>query len=134
ERALRYARQIASALVAVHAAGVIHRDLKPSNIMIAAENDHVLLMDFRIARPSAPAAGPRTIAGAVVGTTAYMAPEQARGENVDQRTDVYGFGLILYEMLCGTRRNLTINELLARMKAPPPGPRQLNPAIPAELD
>ncbi len=135
ERALRYARQIVAGLMAVHAAGVIHRDLKPSNIMIG-EDDQVLLMDFGIARPNAPAAAaqPRTIAGAIVGTTAYMAPEQARGEAVDQRTDVYGCGLIVYEMLCGTRPNLTIAELLARMKATPPPPRQVNPAVPAELD
>jgi hypothetical protein len=135
ERALRYARQIVAGLMAVHAAGVIHRDLKPSNIMIG-EDDQVLLMDFGIARPNAPAAGaqPRTIAGAIVGTTAYMAPEQARGEAVDQRTDVYGCGLIVYEMLCGTRPNLTIADLLARMKATPPPPRQVNPAVPAELD
>jgi hypothetical protein len=133
ERALRYARQIIAGLVAVHAAGVIHRDLKPSNIMIGAD-DQVLLMDFGIAKPSAPAGQPRTIAGAIVGTTAYMAPEQARGEAVDQRTDVYGFGLIVYEMLCGIRPNLTINELLARMKATPTPPRQVNPAVPGELD
>jgi hypothetical protein len=132
ERALRYARQIIAGLVAVHAAGVIHRDLKPSNIMID-EDDHVLLMDFGIARPSGPGQ-PRTIAGAIVGTTAYMAPEQARGETVDQRTDVYGFGLIVYEMLCGTRPNLSIAELMARMKAVPTPPRQVNPAVPAELD
>jgi tRNA A-37 threonylcarbamoyl transferase component Bud32 len=132
ERALRYARQIVAGLVAVHAAGVIHRDLKPSNIMIG-EDDQVLLMDFGIARASTP--GPaRAVTGAIVGTTAYMAPEQARGEAVDQRTDVYGFGLILYEMLCGTRQNLTMAELMARMKAAPPSARQLNGAVPAELD
>jgi hypothetical protein len=133
ERALRYARQIIAGLMAVHAAGVIHRDLKPSNIMIG-DDDQVLLMDFGIAKPSAPSGQPRTIAGAIVGTTAYMAPEQARGEAVDQRTDVYGFGLIVYEMLGGIRPNLTINELLARMKAVPTPPRQLNPAVPVELD
>ena len=133
ERALRYARQIVAGLIAVHAAGVIHRDLKPSNIMID-EDDHVLLMDFGIARPSGPSGQSRTIAGAIVGTTAYMAPEQARGEAVDQRTDVYGFGLIVYEMLCGTRPNLSIAELMARMKAVPTPPRQVNAAVPAELD
>jgi hypothetical protein len=133
DRALDYARQIAAGLVAVHAAGVIHRDLKPSNIMID-EHDQVLLMDFGIARPNAPAGQPRTIAGAIVGTTAYMAPEQARGEAVDPRTDVYGFGLILYEMLCGIRPSLTINELLARMKAPPTPAHHVNAAVPLELD
>ena len=133
ERALRYARQIVAGLVAVHAAGVIHRDLKPSNIMIG-EDDQVLLMDFGIARSSTPGPAPRAVTGAIIGTTAYMAPEQARGEAVDQRTDVYGFGLILYEMLCGTRQNLTMAELMARMKAAPPSARQLNGAVPDELD
>ena len=135
ERALRYARQIVAGLIAVHAAGVIHRDLKPSNIMIG-EDDQVLLMDFGIARSATPAptGASRTMAGAVVGTTAYMAPEQARGEAVDQRTDVYGFGLIFYEMLCGTRQNLTVADLVARMKAAPASPRQLNGAVPGELD
>ena len=133
DRALQYARQIVAGLEAVHAAGVIHRDLKPSNVMID-KDDQVLLMDFGIARPSAPSGQPRTIAGAIVGTTAYMAPEQARGESVDHRTDVYSFGLIAYEMLCGIRPNLNINELLARMKAPPVPARQVNPAVPAELE
>src|SRR5688572_5995270 len=133
DRALRYARQIVAGLMAVHAAGVVHRDLKPSNIMIS-NDDQVLLMDFGIARANAPAGPQRTVAGAIVGTTAYMAPEQARGEAVDQRTDVYGFGLIAYEMLCGIRPNLTMAELHARMKAAPPSARQLNPAVSSELD
>jgi hypothetical protein len=107
--------------------------MKPSNIMISSD-DQVLLMDFGIARPSTPAGQQRTIAGAVVGTTAYMAPEQARGEAVDQRTDVYSFGLVLYEMLCGIRDDMTIAELLARMKAAPPSARQRNPGVPADLD
>ena len=133
ERALRYARQIVAGLMAVHAAGVVHRDLKPSNIMID-EQDQVLLMDFGIARSTAPNTPQRTMAGAIVGTTAYMAPEQARGEAVDERTDIYGFGLIFYEMLLGPRSNLTIAELMARMKAAPSSARQINPAIPADLD
>ena len=133
DRAVRYARQIVSGLMAVHAAGVVHRDMKPSNIMIG-NDDQVLLMDFGIARASAPAGQQRTVAGAVVGTTAYMAPEQARGDAVDQRTDIYSFGLVLYEMLCGIRDDLTIAELLARMKAAPPSARQRNPGVPADLD
>jgi hypothetical protein len=120
-------------LMAVHAAGVVHRDLKPSNVMID-HDDQVLLMDFGIARANTPSGQQRTIAGAIVGTTAYMAPEQARGEAVDQRTDVYGFGLILYEMLCGIRDNMTIAELVARMKAAPPSARHVNSAVSAELD
>ena len=115
---------IASGLVAAHDAGVVHRDLKPANIMIDASGD-ALIMDFGIARSTGDAADRRDrraevcppracttpavrptprCAGAVVGTVEYMAPEQARGEAVDQRADIYAFGLILYDMLLGSRR------------------------------
>ena len=102
-RALSIARQVASGLVAAHEANVVHRDLKPANIMIDAD-DHALIMDFGIARSTAGETGfTMTAAGAVIGTLAYMAPEQAKGEVVDQRADVYAFGLILRDMLLGSR-------------------------------
>jgi eukaryotic-like serine/threonine-protein kinase len=129
--ALRYARHLAAGLIAVHGAGVIHRDLKPANIMIG-DKDQALLMDFGIARSSS--SSQRTIAGAVVGTLAYMAPEQARGTPVDARSDIYAFGLILHEMLAGPRTNVTMADVLGRMKAPPPSPRSLNPRVPHALD
>ena len=129
--ALRYARHLAAGLIAVHGAGVIHRDLKPANIMIG-DKDQALLMDFGIARSST--STQRTIAGAVVGTLAYMAPEQARGAPVDSRTDIYAFGLILHEMLVGPRANVTMAEVMGRMKAPPPSPRSLNRRVPHALD
>ena len=133
--AVRYARQLASGLVAAHAAGVIHRDLKPANVMIG-DDDQALLMDFGIARSSAPGGPQRTIAGAVVGTAAYMAPEQARGETVDHRADIYAFGLILYEMLCGPRfmPKGAVADLFSRMTSPPAPARAANGQVPEALD
>ncbi|HEY6361486.1 MAG TPA: protein kinase [Vicinamibacterales bacterium] len=134
-RAVRYGRQLASGLAAAHAAGVVHRDLKPPNVMIG-EDDEALLMDFGIARSSAPGGPQRTIAGAVVGTAAYMAPEQARGEPVDHRADIYAFGLILYEMLCGPRfmPKGAVADLFARMTAAPGAARAANRQVPEALD
>jgi serine/threonine protein kinase len=133
--AVRYARQLASGLAAAHAAGVIHRDLKPANIMIG-EDDQALLMDFGIARSSAHGSAQRTVAGAVVGTAAYMAPEQARGEAIDHRADIYAFGLILYEMLCGPRfmPKGAVADLFGRMTAPPAPARAANRQVPEGLD
>ena len=134
-RALRYARQLAAGLAAAHAAGVIHRDLKPANIMVD-DGDNALLMDFGIARSNAPGLPQRTIAGAVVGTAAYMAPEQARGEKVDERADIYAFGLILHEMLSGPRfmPKGAVADLFERLTAPPPSARSANAAVPEALD
>ncbi len=133
--AVRYARQLAAGLAAAHAAGVVHRDLKPANIMIG-EDDQALLMDFGIARSSTPGSPQRTVAGAVVGTAAYMAPEQARGETVDHRADIYAFGLILYEMLCGPRfmPKGAVADLFARMTTPPAAARAANGQVPEALD
>ena len=131
-RTLRYARHLASGLMAVHAAGVVHRDIKPPNVMIG-EGDQAVLMDFGIARSSAPGATQYTAPGASPGTLAYMAPEQARGEQADQRTDIYAFGLLLQEMITGTRE-LSIVEILGRMKSAPPSLRASHPEVPEALD
>jgi tetratricopeptide (TPR) repeat protein len=158
-RALLIARGTVSGLVSAHQAGVIHRDLKPANIMIGWD-DTPTIMDFGIARsaggpgqappPSltpiraadlsrtAAMAASSTMAGAIVGTVAYMAPEQARGEEVDQRVDIYAFGLIMYDMVIGGRRSerapSAIAELQQRMQTAPPPPRSIDPTIPEAVD
>ena len=107
ERALRVAAQVADALGAAHAASIVHRDLKPSNIMMAA-GDRVKVVDFGLAKLSAASptdetADVLTEQGAVVGTTAYMSPEQAAGHAIDGRSILFSLGIILYEMLAGRR-------------------------------
>jgi eukaryotic-like serine/threonine-protein kinase len=98
DRAVDIARQIAAALAAAHAAGVVHRDLKPGNVLLD-EAGRAAISDFGVARSLA---GPgRTLPGAVIGTLDYLSPEQARGEEVDGRADLYALGLLLYEMLTG---------------------------------
>ena len=135
-RALALSRQIVSGLAAAHDAGVIHRDLKPANIMVE-EGDWALLMDFGIARSVRGGTSKGTLAGTVVGTIDYMAPEQARGEPVDARADIYAFGLIVYEMLTGRRQMVgdgSVSDLVARMNTAPAPVRTLKPEIPESLD
>jgi len=126
EEALPIARQIAEALQYAHERRLVHRDLKPANIKITAES-RVKVLDFGLAKAlaSEPAAGDpaasstvtigATMAGTVLGTAAYMAPEQARGQAVDQRADIWAFGVVLYEMLTGRQlfAGETISETLA---------------------
>ena len=151
-RVLSLARQIVAGLGAAHKAGVVHRDLKPANIMVDAE-DQALLMDFGIARsttgdqalmPDVAIAQTRTdlslhtVPGAIMGTLEYMAPEQARGEPVDQRTDIYAVGLILYELISGTRPRSSkeggFAELFARLQKGPPPLREAVPDVPDAVD
>jgi serine/threonine protein kinase len=112
DQALRYAAQIAGALAAAHAQGIVHRDLKPGNVMIAQAG--VKVLDFGLAKQAidagehaetaAPdAADARTEAGQMIGTVAYMSPEQAEAKHLDVRSDVFAFGVVLYEMLTGHR-------------------------------
>jgi serine/threonine-protein kinase len=126
EDALPIARQIAEALEYAHEHGVVHRDLKPANIKLTADG-RVKVLDFGLAKAMAgdsthadPLSSPTltmraTVAGAIMGTAAYMAPEQARGQAVDRRADIWAFGVVLYEMLSGRKlfAGPTVSDTLA---------------------
>jgi serine/threonine protein kinase len=102
--AVRLADQIVSALEAAHAKGIVHRDLKPGNIMVTASGT-IKLLDFGLATIAMNVDGDltRTTTNTVSGTAAYMSPEQAQGKRLDSRSDIFSFGAVLYEMLCGVR-------------------------------
>lgn len=142
---LKYAIPIASALSAANAAGIIHRDIKPGNIMVGA-NGIVKVLDFGLAKLTAPEENAdgatqtfkaHTEEGTIVGTAAYMSPEQAQGKSVDARSDIFSFGAVLYEMLTGRRAFPGDNRMstLASILQQEPKPlAELDSRIPRELD
>jgi len=132
-KALDLAQQICSGLQEAHAQGIVHRDLKPENVMVDAQGN-VKIMDFGIARSME--AGTR-LTGSMVGTPAYMAPEQVAGKPVDYRTDVYSLGLILYEVFTGTPAFHAENAVavaLKQMRESAPPPHEIEPTIPAAVE
>ena len=134
DEAARIMLQICRALEAAHAEHVIHRDLKPQNIMLD-QNGRVYVMDFGIAR-SAHLPG-MTQTGALIGTPEYMSPEQARGEELDERSDIFSLGVIFYELLIGKApypSDTPLATLWKRMQEPVTPPSQLDPSVPPAVN
>jgi serine/threonine-protein kinase len=143
-RALEYGAQIADALGTAHRQGIVHRDLKPANVMLTKSG--AKLLDFGVAKlkprrtgsaPAAPIRDPPTSPGTIVGTVAYMAPEQLEGKEVDARSDLFALGCVLYEMLTGRRAFEGTSEasvISAIMSSQPPPISALQPMTPAALD
>src|SRR5262245_283994 len=134
-RALAICRQVANALDAAHAKGLIHRDVKPSNVLLD-ESEHVYLADFGLTR-RLEEQGAQPGDGRSVGTPAYLAPEQIEGGSVDGRADVYALGCVLFECLTGTPpyvRGSRLETAWAHLENEPPSARSLNPELPESMD
>ncbi len=145
-KALDVATQVASALAAAHAAGIVHRDIKPENVMIRKDG-YVKVLDFGLAKLTEPSASVDTEAatralvgtdpGMVMGTARYMSPEQARGQEVDARTDIWSLGVVIYEMLAGRTpfEGSTASDMIASiLKTEPPPLARFAREIPPEAE
>jgi eukaryotic-like serine/threonine-protein kinase len=134
DEAVRLASEIADALHAAHERGILHRDLKPANVMVVRQGGsrHAKLLDFGIAQLTSPDPGAtRTVAGDVMGTPAYMSPEQAAAKPLDARSDVFSFGAVLYELLAGTRAFTgdSTAQILSAVLRDDPSPLEAPPAV-----
>ena len=132
---LRMGREIARGLAAAHKRGLIHRDIKPANIWVEAPEDRVKILDFGLARAAAQDAA-LTQQGSIIGTPAYMAPEQGRGDDVDARCDLFSLGVVLYRMCTGQQPfhgKDTVSTLMAVAMHEPTSPKELNAKLPREL-
>jgi len=132
ERVLKFTQQIAEALAAAHAEGVVHRDLKPQNLLVD-KNDQIFVCDFGLAKSFEEGAIGMTRTGAFLGTPRYMSPEQVEGKPADGRADLYALGLIIYEMVAGDvpfTGESTLKVMYQRIQEKPKSPKLLNPDLP----
>ena len=135
-RAVKFISGILSALEVSHRSGVIHRDIKPANVMVG-ENDSVKVMDFGIARAVSDNSATQAATAGIVGTAQYFSPEQARGDAVDARTDLYSTGIILYELLAGRppfKGESAVSVAYQHVSEEAPLPSSHNPGVSGELD
>jgi len=135
-RALEISADICAALEFSHRHGIIHRDIKPGNVMLT-QNGQVKVMDFGIARALASGATTMTQTSAVIGTAQYLSPEQARGEAVDARSDVYAAGCVLFELLCGHPPfvgDSPVSVAYQHVREDPRAPSEINPEVNPDID
>ncbi|MCC3266150.1 Stk1 family PASTA domain-containing Ser/Thr kinase [Arthrobacter gengyunqii] len=136
DKAVDYALGVLSALEYSHRSGIVHRDIKPANVMVTSDGG-VKVMDFGIARAMADSAATMTQTQAVIGTAQYLSPEQARGETVDARSDLYSAACLLFEMLAGRPPFIgdsPVSVAYQHVREIPPAASSFNPEIPASLD